>query len=110
MNRHVKLAIDSMKLEIKGLNINANLFEKYGALEPFCKNNSEKRAKLNVAIQNLVNLDSQLDTAIFLIKEMKEINDDQSEYGGGAWVNNDYESDPTDLEARIRKFLKEVQG
>ena len=51
-------------------------------------------------------LQARIDEATQIIREAKEINDDQSEYGGGAWVNDDYENDPTDLEARIRKFLK----
>ena len=52
-------------------------------------------------------LQARIDEATKLIREAKEINDDQSEYGGGAWVNDDPD-DPDGLEARIRKFLKEA--
>jgi hypothetical protein len=60
MNKHIRLAIDSMKLEIKGLNINANMHEQYGADEPFCIKASKKRIALHAAIQYLVALDLSL--------------------------------------------------
>ena len=63
MNKHIRLAIDSMKLEIKGLNPHANLYEQYGADEPFCVNASKKRIDLHAAIQHLVALDLSLESS-----------------------------------------------
>ena len=57
MNKHIRVAIDSMKLEIKAINIDANLYEQFHLDSPYNKKASERRTKLNEAIQYLIAFD-----------------------------------------------------
>jgi hypothetical protein len=50
---YIKVAIESMKLEIKSLNVDANLHEIYGADYAAAIKASKRRAELRTAIQRM---------------------------------------------------------
>jgi hypothetical protein len=50
---HILVAIEAMKREIKSLNVDANLHEKYGADYAAAVQASRRRAELRTAIQRM---------------------------------------------------------